>query len=191
MWDLSFPASNQTHAPCIGTWSVNHWATREVPPLSFKIHPQGFSLLPIVLDQIAANGWYKTLPLSRANVCSTFYVQSDVPCSCKVAQSCPTLSDSMDCSLPGSSVPGIFQARALEWLPVPSPGDLPDPGIECGPRALQADALPSEPSGKLHAMLIGYPQMAKKGRVVREYTKWRIRGSFETTLMITSTTDLC
>ena len=33
----------------------------------------------------------------------------------EVAQSCPTLRDSMDCSLPGSSVHGIFQARVLEW----------------------------------------------------------------------------
>ena len=33
----------------------------------------------------------------------------------KVAQSCPTLSGPMDCSLPGSSVHGIFQARVLEW----------------------------------------------------------------------------
>ena len=33
----------------------------------------------------------------------------------EVAQSCPTLSDLMDCSPPGSSVRGIFQARALEW----------------------------------------------------------------------------
>ena len=33
----------------------------------------------------------------------------------EVAQSCPTLSDSMDCSLPGSSVHGIFQAGVLEW----------------------------------------------------------------------------
>jgi len=33
----------------------------------------------------------------------------------EVAESCPTLSDPMDCSLPGSSVPGIFQARVLEW----------------------------------------------------------------------------
>jgi len=31
------------------------------------------------------------------------------------AQSCPTLCDPMDCSLPGSSVNGIFQARVLEW----------------------------------------------------------------------------
>ena len=33
----------------------------------------------------------------------------------EVAQLCPTLSEPMDCSLPGSSVPGIFQARVLEW----------------------------------------------------------------------------
>ena len=33
----------------------------------------------------------------------------------EIAQSCPTLSDPMDCSLPGSSIDGIFQARVLEW----------------------------------------------------------------------------
>ena len=33
----------------------------------------------------------------------------------EVTQSCPTLSDPMDCSLPGSSIHGIFQARVLEW----------------------------------------------------------------------------
>ena len=33
----------------------------------------------------------------------------------EVTQSCPTLHDPMDCSLPGSSVHGIFQARVLEW----------------------------------------------------------------------------
>ena len=36
----------------------------------------------------------------------------------EIAQSCPTLSDPMDCSLPGSSVHGIFQARALEWAAI-------------------------------------------------------------------------
>ena len=34
----------------------------------------------------------------------------------EVAQLCLTLSDPMDCSLPGSSVHGIFQARGLEWV---------------------------------------------------------------------------
>ena len=36
----------------------------------------------------------------------------------------------MNCSLPGSSVCGIFQARILEWVAVSSSRDLPDPGIE-------------------------------------------------------------
>ena len=36
----------------------------------------------------------------------------------EVAQSCPTLSDPMNCSLPGSSVHGIFQARVLEWVAI-------------------------------------------------------------------------
>ena len=36
----------------------------------------------------------------------------------EVAQSCPTLHNPMDCSLPGSSVHGIFQARVLEWVAI-------------------------------------------------------------------------
>ena len=63
----------------------------------------------------------------------------------KVAQSCPTLSNPVVCSLPGSSVHGIFQARIWEWVAFSSPGDLSDPGIEPGSPTLRADALPSEP----------------------------------------------
>ena len=37
-----------------------------------------------------------------------------------VTQSCPILSDAMDCSPPGSSVHGIFQARVLEWVAIKS-----------------------------------------------------------------------
>ena len=36
----------------------------------------------------------------------------------KSLQSCPTLSDPMDCSLPGSSIHGVFQARVLEWVAI-------------------------------------------------------------------------
>ena len=54
----------------------------------------------------------------------------------EVTQSCPTLCDLMDCSLPDSSVHGIFQARYWSGLPFPSPGDLPNPGIEPGSPAL-------------------------------------------------------
>ena len=42
----------------------------------------------------------------------------------KVIQSCPTPSDPMDCSLPGSSVHGIFQARVLEWGAIAFSGKL-------------------------------------------------------------------
>ena len=54
----------------------------------------------------------------------------------------------MDCSQPGFSVPGTLQERILEWLPFLSPGDLPDPGIEPGFPAFQADYVLSEPQGK-------------------------------------------
>ena len=46
------------------------------------------------------------------------------------AQLCPVVCNAIDCSLPGSSVHGIFQARILDWVQLPPPGDLPDPGIE-------------------------------------------------------------
>ena len=42
----------------------------------------------------------------------------------EVAQSCPTLSDPMDCSLPGSSIHEIFQARVLEWVAIAFSGSL-------------------------------------------------------------------
>ena len=65
----------------------------------------------------------------------------------EVIQSCPTLFNPMDCSLPGSSVHGIFQAIVLEWVAISfSGGDLPDPGIEPRSPALQTGILPSEPS---------------------------------------------
>ena len=65
-----------------------------------------------------------------------------------VAQSCPTLCDSMDCSPPDSSVHGILQARILQRVAIPSPGDLPNPGVKPWSFALQVDSLPSEPPEK-------------------------------------------
>ena len=46
-----------------------------------------------------------------------------------VAQSCPTLSNPMDCSLPGSSVHGIFQPRVLEWGAIAFSEETP--GVTC------------------------------------------------------------
>ena len=49
-------------------------------------------------------------------------------------------------------------SRQEDWsgLPFPSPGDLPDPGMEPGSPALQADALPSEPPEKLHLSILEF-----------------------------------
>ena len=52
--------------------------------------------------------------------------------------------DPMDCSLSGPSVHGILQARILEWLPFPSPGDLTEPGTEPASHAFQGDFSTAE-----------------------------------------------
>ena len=67
----------------------------------------------------------------------------------KSSESYPTLWDPMDCSLPGSSVHGISQQEYWSGLPFPSPGDLPNPGIEPGSPALQVDSFITESPGKL------------------------------------------
>ena len=69
-----------------------------------------------------------------------------------VTQSCLTLCYPMDCSPPGSSVHGIYQARIWVGLPFPSPGDLLNPGTEPRSPALQADALTSAPPRSLQGL---------------------------------------
>ena len=71
---------------------------------------------------------------------------------CSVAQSCLTLHNPIGCTLPGSSVHGISQARILEWVAIFYPGDLPrrkiiltqgsNPSLHW-----QADSLPPAPPG--------------------------------------------
>ena len=48
----------------------------------------------------------------------------EVKSESEVAQSCPTLRDPMDCSLPDSSIHGIFQARVLEWVAIAFSGHI-------------------------------------------------------------------
>ena len=56
--------------------------------------------------------------------------------------------DSMDCSLPASSVHGTFIQEYWSGLPFPSPGDLPNPGIELGSPALAGEFFTTMPPGK-------------------------------------------
>ena len=71
----------------------------------------------------------------------TTYINITICMHSKSLQSCPTLCEPMECSLLGSSVYGILQARILEWVACPPPWDFPDPGIE--PMSLMSPALTS------------------------------------------------
>ena len=62
----------------------------------------------------------------------------------KFAPLCLIPCKPMGCSLSDSFVHGIPQARLLEWAAILFPGDLPDPGVEPGYPALQADSLTTE-----------------------------------------------
>ena len=77
----------------------------------------------VVSDSVRPHRWQPTRvhhpwdsPGKNTRVGCHFLLQcTKVKSENEVAQSCPTLSDPMDCSLPGSSIHGIFQARVLEW----------------------------------------------------------------------------
>ena len=71
----------------------------------------------------------------------------------QLLQSCLTLCDPMECSLPDPSVHGILQARILEWAAMPSSRDLPDPGMEPASPTLAGGFFTTEPPGKPSAML--------------------------------------
>ena len=74
-------------------------------------------------------------------------------CLRSVAQLCPTLCDPVDCSPSDSSAHEILQARILEWVASPPPGDLPMPGVEPESPVLQVDSFTIEPLGKFDMLL--------------------------------------
>ena len=80
------------------------------------------------------------------------HILSDIHCVCVLsAQSCMTLCHPLDCSLRAPLSMGFSRQEYWSGLPFPPPGDLPVPGNEPASPvapALQADSLPTEPSGK-------------------------------------------
>ena len=71
------------------------------------------------------------------NICPGFSISNGFlkqSATAKSLQSCPTLCDPVDCSLPGSSVHGIFQARVLEWDAIGDLGSIPGLGGSPGER---------------------------------------------------------
>ena len=71
-----------------------------------------------------------------------------------VAELCPTFCDPTNCSLPGSSVPGILQA-ILRWVASPFSRGSSQPRNQTGSPALQADSLPAEPPRSLQGVYEG------------------------------------
>ena len=94
------------------------------------------------VSQVPRTGhWQETI--SKRCVCVCVCVRARL-----VAKSCLTLFDPMDCSLPGSSVHGIFQARVLEWVAISFSREGIFPLIQGSNPCLlpwQADSLPLRP----------------------------------------------
>ena len=65
-----------------------------------------------------------------------------------LSQSCLILCNPMDSSPSGSSVQGLFQERILEWVSIPIPRDLPDPGIKTVSPALGGKFFTTTPPGE-------------------------------------------
>ena len=80
----------------------------------------------VMSDSVRPHRWQPTRlprpwdsPGKNTGVGCRFLLQCmKVKSESEVAQLCPTVSDSMDCSPPGSSIHGIFQARVLEWVAI-------------------------------------------------------------------------
>ena len=76
----------------------------------------------------------------------------------EVAQSSPTLSDPVDCSPPGSSIYGIFQARVLEWGAIVGVYVAPSPALPKSTELSGAPAPPWLPSAE-NSFNLGYSPM--------------------------------
>ena len=115
------------------------WSPRVILSLSFSIflHSPTSSILRISLDSAEA-GPRQTRKSGVLQSMGSQTVGHNLVTESEsgVTQSCPTLCEPKDCSLPVSSTHGIFQARILEWVAISFSGDLPDPGIELGSPAL-------------------------------------------------------
>ena len=160
MFRLQSVVSSESDAlPCYSIWCINSFSIVGLPQfssLSFVIHVslREFTNLQLVKKTYSfVLCWWDSVSSLRAWIRFVFFscvisgtqhgrclVHSVCVCvHAKSVQSCLTLCDPVDWSPPGSSVHGILQARMWSGLACPSPGDLPDPGIE--PEVLRSPVL--------------------------------------------------
>ena len=97
---------------------------------------------------------------------TALYINYESESEGEVAQSCLTLRDPMDCSLPASSVRGIFQARVLEWVAISFSRRSSRPWNRTWvSHIVDTDALPSEPPGKSRGQLSTIFPLKKKKKL--------------------------
>ena len=102
----------------------------------------------------------------------------------EVAQSCPTLSDPMDCSLPGSSVHGIFQAGVLEWHAIAFSGKALWVRLNVQPHDLREglpgggkeQPLPEHPSNRLRDLMRDISEPSGRTSYSAGCQSWQWRG---------------
>ena len=90
---------------------------------------------------------YRFLPCHGPTLIPAHVLSFLLPQTCSRLHACPVMSDSLrpHDGLPGFSLHGVFQARILEWVTIPPPGDLPSPGIKpvsLGSSVLHIGSLP-------------------------------------------------
>ena len=83
--------------------------------LEAELRPCDYLVVRMMLKRIKAKQDWELKPIF---ICGKTMPITCYLCMCSVTQSCPTLCDPMDCSLPSSSVHGTFQARILKWFAI-------------------------------------------------------------------------
>ena len=110
--------------------------------LTFKYHLScKYFVYALYHDEERTNLWLLLVGDREGRIESLGLASAD----CYMCQPCLALETPMDCTLPGSSVYGISQARTLECVPLPFPGCFSNPGIEPMSPELQVDSLLAEP----------------------------------------------
>ena len=146
MRDLSSLTRDWTHVPCIGRQILNHWGKSpklDIINTSYFIRwdKRGTNLFSHAHKHVHNkikrhscynlnfHNWPHGFSHKTKVPSSTTHSVFPLPSACTLCvhaqslQSCPTLCDPMDSSLPGSSVHGILWARTLEWVAMPSSRD--------------------------------------------------------------------
>ena len=96
VWHFTSPTKIELVSPGVEGWDLNYWTTREVPLCSLLMLCGDLCFLQFGITEESC----LTAAASRT------------------LQSCPTLCNPIDSSPPGSPVPGILQARTLEWVDI-------------------------------------------------------------------------